>query len=212
MKTNKVLQALLGSILGTALACLLISAAGGQPTGQAGQSRKAARRAAAAEAGVDLPNFGRINDHYFRGAQPLPRQYDDLAAIGVKTIVDLRDDARPYAKEAAERAGLRYINLPLNDRQYPPEDAAERFLAIVNDQANWPVYVHCAGGRHRTGAMTAVYQMAVDGWDVNRAYAEMKQYDFYTRSGHKPYRTYVFDYYRDLQARGGAAKNKVTGE
>jgi hypothetical protein len=92
MKMNKLLQSLLGSILGTALACLLILAASGQTTEQAGQSRKAARRAAAAEAGVDLPNFGRINDHYFRGAQPLARQYDDLKAIGVKTITGKESD------------------------------------------------------------------------------------------------------------------------
>lgn len=206
MKTNKILQTLLGSVLAVAPACWLISVADGQTTGRAGQSRKAARRAAAVEAGVDLPNFGRVNDHYLRGAQPTAAQDDDLKAIGVKTIIDLRDDARPYAKEAAERAGLRYVNLPLNDKRYPPKDAAERFLKIANDQANWPVYVHCAGGRHRTGAMTAVYRMTVDGWDIQRAYAEMKQYDFYTRNGHRPYKAYVFNYYRNLQAQNRAGQ------
>ena len=90
--------------------------------------------------------------------------------------------------------------MPLNDKQYPPKDAAERFLKAANDQANWPIYVHCAGGRHRTGAMTAVYRMSVDGWNIQHAYAEMKQYDFYTRNGHEPYKVYVYDYYGDLQA------------
>jgi tyrosine-protein phosphatase SIW14 len=210
MKPYKMLQTLLGSALAVALACLLISVAGGQTGEQAskrlGQSRKAARKAAAQAAGVDLPNFGQINDHYYRGAQPTPRQYDDLKAIGVKTIVDLRDDAQPYANPSAERDGLRYFNLPLNDKRYPPEDAASRFLQIVNDQENWPVYVHCAGGRHRTGAMTAVYRMTVDGWELNRAYAEMKQYDFYTRMGHKPYKRYVENYYRDLRAEAGKTR------
>lgn len=209
METHKLLHTLCGSVLAVALAYLLITVAGGQtaaqPTKRASQSRKAVRRAAAAEVSVDLPNFGKINDHYYRGAQPLARQYDDLKAIGVKTIIDLRDDARPYAKEAAEGAGLRYINLPLNDKRYPPKDAAERFLKVANDENNWPTYVHCAGGRHRTGAMTAVYRMTVDGWDIGRAYAEMKQYDFYTRNGHQPYKAYVFDYYRELQTPHRAA-------
>ena len=150
---------------------------------------------------VEPPNFGKVNEHYYRGAQPRADQYDELAEAGVKTIVDLRDDARSYARPAAERVGLRYINLPLNDKRYPPKDAAARFLAIVNDPANWPVYVHCAGGRHRTGAMTAVYRMTQEGWDINRAYSEMKEYDFYTRRGHRPYKVYVYDYYRDLKAR-----------
>jgi len=48
--------------------------------------------------------------------------------------------------------------------------------------------------------MTAVYRMSVDGWNIQHAYAEMKQYDFYTRNGHEPYKVYVYDYYRDLQA------------
>lgn len=111
MRTDKALPISIGLILGTSLTCLLSPGASGHTIRQAGQSHKTARRAAAAEAGVDLPNFGRINDHYCRGAQPLPRQYDDLAAIGVKTIVDLRDDIRPYAKEAAERAGLMTVSL-----------------------------------------------------------------------------------------------------
>lgn len=148
---------------------------------------------------LDLPNFGKVNDRYYRGAQPRADQYDELAEAGVKTIVDLRDDARRYARQSAERVGLRYINLPLNDKRRPPEDAAARFLAIINDPANWPVYVHCAGGRHRTGAMTALYRMTADGWDIDRTYREMKDYDFYTRHGHGVYKVYVYDYYRDLK-------------
>src|SRR4029453_8553151 len=72
----------------------------------------------------DLPNFGKVNDHYYRGAQPRADQYDELADLGIKTVIDLRDDARSYAKGSAERVGLRYINLPLNDKRRPPEDAA----------------------------------------------------------------------------------------
>src|SRR5262245_35241315 len=99
----------------------------------------------------------------------------------------------------AERAGMRYINVPMNVRGYPPADLAPRFLALVNDPENWPVYVHCHGGRHRTGVMTAVYRMSIEGWNVQRAYAEMRQYGFYKRWGHGPLKAYVFDYYRQLQ-------------
>jgi tyrosine-protein phosphatase SIW14 len=150
--------------------------------------------------GFNIPNFGRVNDNYYRGAQPKGDAYRQLAALGVKMVVDLRNDATEYAKPLAEQSGLRYINLPLDDKRYPPADAATRFLEIVADPANWPVYVHCKGGRHRTGAMTAVYRMTVDCWNVDRAYEEMKEYGFYTRWGHECYKDYVYDYYRDLQA------------
>ena len=149
---------------------------------------------------VTISNFGKVNDHYFRGAQPDEGQYKELAAIGIKTVIDLRNDAKLFAKSSAEQAGLRYINFPLDDKDYPAADTAQGFLQIVNDPGNWPVYVHCAGGRHRTGAMTAAYRMTMDGWDIERAYREMKDYDFYTRWGHKAMKDYVYGYYRSLQA------------
>lgn len=50
-------------------------------------------------------------------------------------------------------------------------------IKIANtDPVSGPVYVHCDGGRHRTGAMIAVYRMAIEGWDIQRAYREMRQY------------------------------------
>src|SRR5437870_1540360 len=115
---------------------------------------------------VKISNFGQVNDHIYRGAQPKGDNYRQLATIGVKTIVDLRGDAERGAQSAAEAAGLHYINLPLADKQHPQADAAQRFLEIVNNQANWPVYVHCAGGRHRTGSMIAVYRMTMDHWTI----------------------------------------------
>jgi len=158
------------------------------------------KRAAGDRAAVDIENFGKVNDHFYRGAQPKGRNYEQLSTLGIKTIVDLREDARDDARSATERAGMRYINLPMKEKSYPQADTATRFLQIVNDQANWPVFVHCAGGRHRTGVMTAVYRMAVDGWGVDQAYQEMKRYDFSTSWGHGCYKDYVFDYYHDLQA------------
>jgi protein tyrosine phosphatase (PTP) superfamily phosphohydrolase (DUF442 family) len=152
---------------------------------------------------VDIENFGKVNDHFYRGAQPKGRNYEQLIALGIKTIVDLREDAGDKSRFDAERAGLRYINLPLKEKRYPQADAAANFLKIVNDEANWPVYVHCAGGRHRTGALTAVYRMTVDGWDINRAYREMKEYDFSTSWGHQCYKDYVYDYYHEFQGQPG---------
>ena len=113
-------------------------------------------------------------------------------------MLDLRGDAEGDSRANAELAGLHYINLPLTPRQYPQADAALRFLEIVNNQANWPVFVHCAGGRHRTGAMIAVYRMTMDQWTPDHALNEMKQYGFYTFGGHGCYKDYVYDCSRRL--------------
>ena len=166
---------------------------------------------------VAVENFGQVNDHIYRGGQPTGDNYRQLAAIGIKTVVDLRGDSERDSSALAEGAGMRYINLPMAPKQYPQPDAAQRFLEIVNDQSNWPVYVHCAGGRHRTGAMIAAYRITIDGWDIDRTYQEMKDYGFYTKLGHGCYRDYVNDYYRNWQARrqtfmaaDATATNKMT--
>lgn len=161
-----------------------------------GKNEKETSKSGGSEIGVN--NFGKVTDYYYRGAQPKEDEYGQLAARGIKTIIDLRDDPTTYAKSVAENAGLKYVNLPLSDKSYPAADAADKFLSLVNDKSNWPVYVHCAGGRHRTGAMTAVFRMTVQGWGVEKAYEEMKDYDFYTRWGHKAMKKFVFDYYREL--------------
>lgn len=147
---------------------------------------------------VDVNNFGKVTDFFYRGAQPKEDEYEQLAALGVKTVIDLRNDPKGYAEATARQFGLKYINLPMSDKNYPAADADDKFLSLVNDKANHPVFVHCAGGRHRTGAMIAVYRMKMQGWDVEQAYDEMKDYDFYTRWGHKAMKKYVFDYYREL--------------
>src|SRR5215211_5525188 len=72
--------------------------------------------AAASVAEVKIKNFGQMDDRFFRGAQPKEDQYKELAAIGIKTIIDLRQDPTEYEKREAEAAGIRYVNLPMSDK------------------------------------------------------------------------------------------------
>ncbi len=195
MKRRVLSQRMQRSVFATLLACSLITPALTAPTFAATDHKREA-----ANARVNIDNFGQVNDHIYRGGQPEGDNYRQLAALGVKTIVDLRGDYESDERALSERAGLRYINLPLAPKRYPQADAAQRFLEIVNDQANWPVYVHCAGGKHRTGVMVAAYRMSVDGWNIERAYQEMKDYGFYTGMGHGCYKDYIYDYQRDWQA------------
>jgi protein tyrosine/serine phosphatase len=146
-----------------------------------------------------IKNFGQVTGQYFRGAQPKQGEYKQLAALGVKTVIDLRDSTERYAKTQVESAGMSYINVPMSDTKMPPQETVQRFLDLMKDQSIFPIYVHCKGGRHRTGIMTAVYRMTFEGWNIEKAYDEMKDYDFYTRWGHKAMKTFVFKYWDELQ-------------
>jgi protein tyrosine/serine phosphatase len=143
---------------------------------------------------IRIKNFGQMDENFFRGAQPKEGDYASLAALGIKTIIDLQDDPSSYEKRLAEAAGMRYVNIPMSDSSRPRDSQIEQFLKLANDPATGRFFVHCAGGRHRTGVMGAVYRMSHDGWDFDRAYKEMKDYDFYTRWGHGSLKDYVQDY------------------
>src|SRR5262245_34528369 len=147
-------------------------------------SSASAETKSAALAKIRINNFGQTNEHYYRGAQPGNRDYSDLAALGVKTVIDLTRDGRSDEQQLVERAGMQFYRIPLTTSEAPSKAAVDKFLKLVNEPSNWPVYVHCQGGRHRTGVMTAVYRMTKDGWTANRAYDEMKQYHFETLLGH----------------------------
>ena len=155
-------------------------------------------------ANVTIKNFGQMDDHFYRGAQPKEEEYQELADLGVKTIIDLRDDPLPYASKAAEAAHMRYVNIPMSDKDYPKDESIENFVNLSKEESNWPFYVHCAGGRHRTGVMGAMYRFSHDEWNYDRVYEEMKNYDFYTRFGHGNMKKYVEDYWQRLVKRGAS--------
>lgn len=149
---------------------------------------------AKSEASVGIKNFGQMDDRFFRGGQPKEDEYRELAAIGIKTVIDLRNDPKDYAKTTAEALGMRYVNIAMSDKDYPPAAKIEEFLKLIDDPSTGKFFVHCAGGRHRTGVIGAVYRFNHYSWNYDQAYAEMKKYDFYTRWGHGKMKDFVKDY------------------
>ncbi|HEU4869966.1 MAG TPA: tyrosine-protein phosphatase [Pyrinomonadaceae bacterium] len=143
---------------------------------------------------VSIKNFGQMDDRFFRGGQPKQDEYKELAALGISTVIDLQDDPTSYEKTNVEALGMKYINIPMSDKDYPESAKIEQFLKLVNDPSTGKFYVHCAGGRHRTGVMGAVYRFNHYNWNYDQVYAEMKKYDFYTRWGHGDMKKFVQDY------------------
>ena len=143
---------------------------------------------------VGIKNFGQMDERFFRGAQPKETEYAQLAALGIKTVIDLREDPKQYEQPAVEALGMKYINIPMSDKDYPESAKIQQFLKLVDDPSTGKFYVHCAGGRHRTGIMGAVYRFNHYNWNYDQVYAEMKKYDFYTRWGHGDMKKFVQDY------------------
>ena len=149
---------------------------------------------------IHIRNFGKMDARFYRGAQPDESDYKDLKTLGVQTIIDLQDHPTNYERRDVEALGMRYVNIPMSDSSYPKEDSINAFLKLVNDPATGVFFAHCAGGRHRTGVVGAVYRFNVNHWNYDQAYAEMKDYDFYTRFGHGDLKTFVEDYAKRMPA------------
>src|SRR5262245_34315032 len=120
--------------------------------------------APARAAAIQIDNFGQIDAHYYRGAQPKGEDFKALSALGVKMIIDLASEGDAREEANSRAAGMSFVRIPMTTHQVPSPAVIAQFLSIVNNPANQPVYVHCIGGKHRTGVMTAIYRMTVDNW------------------------------------------------
>ena len=162
---------------------------------------------------IKIKNFGQMDDRFYRGAQPDKDAYKQLSDLGIKTIIDLTDNPKSYEKSSVEALGMRYVHIPMSDKRYPESTSIEQFLKLVDDPTTGKFYVHCAGGRHRTGVMGAVYRFNHYNWNFDQVYSEMKNYDFYTRWGHGDLKKFVEDYATSYQHNSAtaAAAGAATG-
>ena len=155
--------------------------------------------------GTPVENFGKVNNNYYRGSQPDAEGFSRLKRLGIKTVIDLRKDSLAEEPEQVRALGMQYFNIPMKANRAATPEQTNNFLKLVNDPANSPVYVHCKGGRHRTGALTAVYRISHDGWTADQAYDAMKKYDFNNGffGGPAAQKNFVYTFYEQHTAAAG---------
>jgi len=156
---------------------------------------------------VKISNFGQMDDRFYRGARPKERDFAVLKDLGIKTVIDLTDNTE---KERAyvEAQGMKYVNIAIPDKQDPTDAQIEQFLKLVNDSETGKFYVHCAGGRHRTGVMGAVYRFNNYHWNLDQVYQEMLDFDFYTSNGHGGQKKFVENYAQRMVNNAAAAASQ----
>jgi hypothetical protein len=119
---------------------------------------------------------------YRSGQLPADGFRDAFRRFGIKTVVNLQEEARDpliprtwltswagkpdvLESELCRQHGVKYIPLDGGVLDHPGGPAGGRpkviddFLAICDDPANHPILIHCKAGLHRTGLLTAVYRM-----------------------------------------------------
>lgn len=122
-----------------------------------------------------LPNFHKVSDDLYRGAEPTNEGIQKLEKMGIKTIVDLR--ASRSDEYDFNEINIDYINIPTNAYNINLEDVV-RFLEIATDPEKKPVFVHCHYGADRTGGVVAAYRVVVEEWSKEDAIKEMTEGGF----------------------------------
>jgi protein tyrosine/serine phosphatase len=153
---------------------------------------------------IKISNFGQMDERFYRGGRPGEKDFAALKGLGIHTIIDLTDNTEKE-KGYVEAQGMKYVNIAIPDKHDPSDEQIAQFLKVVNDPETGKFYVHCAGGRHRTGVMGAIYRFNNYHWSYDQAYQEMLDFDFYTSNGHGGQKKFVEAYAQRLQNSAAAA-------
>jgi protein tyrosine/serine phosphatase len=130
-------------------------------------------------AGID--NFGQVDAHLYRGAQPEPAAYAELRSLGIDTVVRLNPEGQNMAAEKAqvESLGMNFVSLPWSGLGEPTHEQVVSFLTLLRDNPASKVFVHCRVGADRTGVMVAIYRLTFDRWNTAQALAEMHAFHYH---------------------------------
>jgi tyrosine-protein phosphatase SIW14 len=96
-------------------------------------------------------------------------------------LFDLGESDGRKEAEFVESLGMRHVQWAMGDEQcwpWPEPWQLEEFYELVDDPRNHPIVVHCMGGRHRTGTISALYRMEYDRWSAADALREMYTFNF----------------------------------
>ncbi|MFL6417771.1 MAG: fused DSP-PTPase phosphatase/NAD kinase-like protein [Bryobacteraceae bacterium] len=139
----------------------------------------AAQFCAAADAPIvpNIRNFHQVTDRLFRGGQPSPQGLQELGALGIKQVIDLRErgPATSFEEEQLKKLGIKYVNIPFRELSAPTDDQIKAVLKLL-ESGELSTFIHCRRGKDRTGTVIACYRIQHDGWDNQRALHEAKLY------------------------------------
>lgn len=129
--------------------------------------------------GDGLPNFHKISETFYRGGQPTEEGINQLAKLGIKTIINLRGGKNKKVNKEeiwANKAGINFIHSPLSNWFASRDDKIQKILDEIQKPENQPVFLHCKRGADRTGTVTAIYRIKYEDWAAKDANDEAKKF------------------------------------
>jgi [ribosomal protein S5]-alanine N-acetyltransferase len=119
--------------------------------------------------------FRRLSPTLASAGQPDPSGIEAIGRAGFKRLINLAMPTSPGAladeAELAQRAGLRYLHLPI-DFEAPELEQAARLFDELKSAEGEPVFVHCALNM-RVSALLSAYRMVLSGVPSRAARADL---------------------------------------
>ena len=122
-----------------------------------------------------------IENGMYSASQPSQSDLRALKALGVKTVISLRNPAENDWDEAAfvTELGMAFINLPVAGAAGVNEENAQELARLIEKYGDQPLLVHCGSG-NRVGALMATAANKVDQHDVETSIAIGKKWGMTT--------------------------------
>jgi protein tyrosine phosphatase (PTP) superfamily phosphohydrolase (DUF442 family) len=124
---------------------------------------------------TDIYNWLRLDGRITTSGQPTEAQLAALAALGVRTVINLAPHegrfALPGEAEKVQALGMEYLNIPV-DFAAPEEADFTAFAAAMRRLEGQAVHVHCAAN-YRVSAFLARYRRDVLGLPEAEARAHL---------------------------------------
>ncbi|GHA20879.1 hypothetical protein GCM10008090_33530 [Arenicella chitinivorans] len=122
-----------------------------------------------------------VENGMYSASQPSQSDLRALKALGVKTVISLRNPAEIDWDEAAlvSELGMQFINLPVAGAAGVNEENARELARLIGQHDDEPLLVHCGSG-NRVGALMATAANKVDQQDAETSIAIGKKWGMTT--------------------------------
>jgi protein tyrosine phosphatase (PTP) superfamily phosphohydrolase (DUF442 family) len=152
------------------------------PFARAANGKNAAASVSSVKVSIQgIDNFGQVDARLYRGAQPGPAAYAQLKNLGIDTVVRFNPEGQNMAAEKAqvESLGMNFISFPWTGLGQPTHEQVVSFLALLRDNPDSKIFLHCRFGADRTGVMVALYRLTFDHWKTTQAVEEMYAFHYH---------------------------------
>lgn len=78
-----------------------------------------------------IQNFHWVDHRSCRGGQVQKSQFKLLKEAGVTTVLNLREDFKEWEQAEAEKAGLKYLNIPMSSTRYPSDEGVRKIVEYI---------------------------------------------------------------------------------